>query len=112
LWPASAEGGGCGRFAEFVEWPSAAAPERASFNVCAAAPAMFVAALRELTAGARAAGRPLAVHPITNDDEVDMCHVLFVAASSPVPVSAIMRRAESKPILTVGEEAGFLERGG
>ena len=100
------------RFAEFVEWPSTAGPDRASFNVCAAAPATFVTALRELTAGARAAGRPLAVHQITNDDEVDTCHVLFVAASSPVPVSAIMRRAESKPILTVGEEAGFLERGG
>ncbi len=40
------------------------------------------------------------------------CHLLFVTASERRNLPSILRAVEGRPVLTVGEAAGFLEKGG
>lgn len=99
------------KFAQFVEWPSDALAGRQTLDLCVATDGGAERDLDALVAGERVSGRPLVVRRITQDGEVDRCHLLFLPASdgSHAP---LLRRASVRPIVTVGDEPAFLDHGG
>jgi hypothetical protein len=100
------------KFPEFTEWPNDALAGRKTIDLCVARPNPFGAALAELVAGETAHGRPFAVREVTGAEAIDTCHVLFVSAAPPATRKALLSRATSRPALTIGDYAGFLDEGG
>jgi hypothetical protein len=94
-------------FTKFVEWPPEALPAGQPLVICVAAPSPFETSLEETIAGEALEGHSLATRVVT--DPIG-CHVLFVPHT--VAAGPMLRAVAGKPILTVGESEGFLERGG
>jgi hypothetical protein len=95
---------------QFVEWPAApAAASNPPFTFCVAPPNPFGPALAELIAGETLNGRPYAIREVDRDDVLGSCHVLYVPANGR---ATLLARVENRPVLTIGEAAGFLDRGG
>lgn len=95
-------------FMQFVAWPEEAFRNQRTFNLCVVGAERFGTALRALM-GERAEEREIRVQPLERAAQARAlnCHLLFIAAghgTDPVGVE--------RGMLTVGETAGFLERGG
>ena len=97
------------RFAQFVEWPSAALDKRPAVEYCVWRPNPFGRVLHELVAGETLAGRPIVVREPAPSEPISSCHVLFVHGAA---VPAVLDRVGQQPILTVGESPRFLDDGG
>jgi hypothetical protein len=98
------------QFTRFVRWTTAA-PDR-PLALCVAGQAAYIEALKKTVAGESIDGRPLAVRPIRRPDEVTGCDVLFIGASAKDALDPLLAAASGKPILTVSDSPGFLDRGG
>lgn len=97
---------------QFVDWPATSLTGRQALDVCVAAPAAFGVDLRALVAGESVKGRPLVVRDVRSDAQIDACHVLFMPAAPKGERRALLSRASSRPILTVGDDPEFLKEGG
>lgn len=98
------------RFPQFVTWPPASTTDRNSLEICVAAGPATAAALRDLTSGESLNGRPFVVRENPAVQSLQSCHVLMVSGG---PSSrAVMTRAATLPILTVGDSETFLDDGG
>ncbi len=99
------------KFPQFIEWPPAALDGRGTLDLCVAPPDPFGADLDELVAGESIGERKLTVRRLAHDQDLAGCQVLVVAGA----VSsrrAILQRAATMPILTVGDDPRFLDEGG
>jgi YfiR/HmsC-like len=97
-------------FLQFVEWP----PEALGGDtilVCVFGEDNFGAALREIV-GETVRGRAIAVRQFSEPEGLEACHVVFVSASERSREPRVLRRLAGRPVLTVGETAGFIEHGG
>ncbi len=56
--------------------------------------------------------KPVRIRQLNRIDEVAGCHLLFIGESESRNVSEILAFIKGKPILTVGETRGFLEKNG
>jgi hypothetical protein len=100
-------------FTHFVEWPARAFPDAETpFRLCVLTPDPFGDALREVTAGERAAGRELHVRTIDSAADAKGCQVVFVPADRDSAVVRDLPGVGDGLVLTVGERADFLDRGG
>jgi hypothetical protein len=98
------------KFLQFVEWP----PETftgGTILICVFGKDNFGAALRDM-AGATVRGRTVAVRDVRESEDLETCHVAFVSASERRRERRVLQRLAGRPVLTVGETAGFAERGG
>lgn len=100
------------KFPEFTEWPSAVLDRRGALAICVVSPSPLGAALAEFTAGEALRGRPMQVREVGAATDVDTCHVLFVPRQSEAGGKALLARARTRPILTIGESPAFLDEGG
>lgn len=99
------------RFPQFVEWPASAVDGRPTVELCALEPGPLPRALEELASGEAIGGRALAVRVVRAGRGVDGCHVLFVNGPE-AERRAALRQVATRPVLTVGDTAGFLGEGG
>ena len=53
----------------------------------------------------------MVVREISNLDEIEGCHMLFIAHSSPYELDEILARTAGRPVLTISESDGYAERG-
>ncbi|MGH7544657.1 MAG: YfiR family protein, partial [Gemmatimonadota bacterium] len=100
-------------FAQFVEWPpeAFAGPDTPLvIGVLGADP--FEGFLDRTVLGEELRGRPFQVRRYRSADEITTCHILFIGARDGERVEQILRRLATRPILTVGDEDRFTERGG
>ena len=99
------------KFPQFAEWPPSAFTGRKNFELCVATPNPFGDSLQALAISEPVMGLPVAVRLVTGAPTIDTCHVLFVPtrAGGRKP---LLDRARTLPILTVGEDGGFLDSGG
>jgi hypothetical protein len=100
------------KFPQFAEWPESALNNSKTFNLCVARPNPFGRALDALIAGEALRGRPLVARDITDPQAIDACQLLFVPALPASERKALLARAATRPILTVGDYEGFLDEGG
>ena len=98
-------------FARLVEWPSGAEPVGAvSIAVLGADP--FGASLEHAVGGKRVGRQLVRVSRAREAAEVASHTVLFVAASEMPEWARIRQELAGRPVLTVGDAPGFVERGG
>ena len=92
-------------FVKFVEWP---AQQSSVLTICVAGRNPFGTVLEELVRGEVVSGRRLESRVIPGPEPG--CHALFVPQGANTP--AYLQAVRGQPILTIGEERGFIESGG
>lgn len=97
------------RFPQFVTWPPVSTSGRNTLEICVAGSAT-AGALRDLTSGESLNGRQFVVRENPAEQSLQSCHVLMVAGRQ--QSRAMMARAATLPILTVGDSETFLDDGG
>jgi hypothetical protein len=93
-------------FVRLVEWPPGAGA--GPVVICVARANPFGSALEETVRGESVAGRAIAVRVIPQP--ADDCDVLFIPAQA--AARDYLRAVDGEPVLTVGESADFIQRGG
>lgn len=100
-------------FARFVEWPADAFQSPTSPLIIGVVGANEMAeVLPRVVATQTAQGRPIEVRPLQPADDPTPCQVLFVGRSVGDAAEGILKSAQKRPVLTVGETDGFNTLGG
>ncbi len=100
------------KFPEFTEWPTEATDSQSTIDLCIAAPNPFGDALERLVAGETLRGRAFRIREVGTPADLAGCRMLFVPAESGRRGYALLTAARRQPVLTVGEDDGFLDEGG
>jgi hypothetical protein len=99
-------------FAKFVEWPTGSVQASSdSVELCVLGPDPFGPLLDGTVKGRTAGGRPITVRRANRVEEMDGCHIAFVA-SAPAERARALAALGSQPVVTVGESARFADQGG
>lgn len=100
-------------FAQFVDWPTSAfAGTNAPLVVGVLnAPSIYQAVL-EITRGETVRGHPFEVRLVRTAAEAARTHVLYVPPEEAGVWPACREAVRSRPVLTVGDAAGFAREGG
>jgi hypothetical protein len=72
----------------------------------------FLEVLEATVAGRTVGSRRIVVKRVGGTDDLRGCHILFVGRAQDDNAGALLARAKQMQVLTVGESAGFTERGG
>jgi hypothetical protein len=102
------------RTAKFIEWPASAfAGPNSAFVVCVVGDNISAAAafraLESKTIGTRA----VSVRRITGDMlDLRQCHTAYFPSDAADQIAYVADKLQSAPVLTVGDNKGFVERGG
>jgi hypothetical protein len=100
-------------FAQFVQWPSEALPEKntpLTIGILGEDP--FGKSLDEIVANESVAGHKLLVRRLQRVSQADSCHILFVSSSEKGRLDQILARVKRRSVLTVGETKQFAQRSG
>lgn len=100
-------------FCRFIDWPDIAftsPSEPLIIGVLGNDP--FGSLLDEAVQGEHFRGRPIQIEHYRSPHEIGHCHLLFVTGPETARMSEILAATAGKSIVTVGENEGFLERGG
>lgn len=97
----------------FVTWPdSAFKSATAPFEIGVLGTSPFESYLDRQTSGKQVGEHPIRVRYVASETELAGCHVVFIAASRQPTLQSVLKLFEGKPVLLVGEEPGFAEKGG
>ena len=99
------------KFGQFVQWPADPAPGRSTFELCLSPNQPFGRSVELLAQDSRMQNLAVAVREVTRPDMLGGCRVLYLGRPTAVN-NRLLDRARQLPILTVGEDPGFLGRGG
>ena len=94
------------RFPEFVEWPTPAT-DRRPLSLCLSPAHPFGQNVKD-SVSAQPRARRIVVHELRDRESVRTCDVIYVA---PADLSILDETADL-PILTVGDQPNFCQRGG
>lgn len=98
-------------FAKFVKWPDDA-PARPAFVVTVLGDDPFGPVLDRTFAGKTILDMPVEVRRATSLAVAREAHLLFVSASEGPRLDEVMAALEGSAVLTVGDAADFVDRGG
>jgi hypothetical protein len=97
----------------FVEWPTSAyADSQARTVLCILGQDPFGNSLKTLEQKKDAAGRPVSIRQLKNENGIRDCHVLYISSSERKNVAQILTRLNGSSVLTVGEMSQFAVQGG
>jgi hypothetical protein len=96
----------------FVEWPSNPEVPDKPFRVCVAPDYRITFPLSEELRGVTVKGRKIDVQMIRKEDSLKNCQVLFIGSTEPKLRAKLLESVKGTQMLTVGNDAGFLEAGG
>lgn len=100
-------------FAKFVEWPEGLlGPVETPFAFCLLGESALDEPLEEAVRGKHVRGRPAVVHRASDLADLGGCRILFVGRSEAGRLSEIVAALRDRPVLTVGDHAGFVGAGG
>lgn len=99
-------------FAKFVEWPAQALPADAPVVVGVAGDLDLAAVVRETLRNKSVQGHGFEVRYFPPNENLSLCHILFVASHEKLHVQRILHVAQDAPTLTIGEIRGFSDWGG
>jgi hypothetical protein len=100
-------------FAKFVEWPAGSAQaDSDSVALCVLGTDPFGPLLDSTVVGRTAGGRPVTVRRANRVEEMEGCHIAFVASGPAERMRGALASLGSQPVVTVGESARFGEQGG
>src|SRR5690606_3286419 len=97
-------------FMKFTAWPEQRTPDARTLTLCATDGHPLAGQLHELEGrDVRGLGVRL-VHHTGND--VQPCDVVFVTEADAPTLQALQRATAARPVLTISDRAGFIDRGG
>jgi len=96
----------------FVEWSFAPANPGESFRVCVAPDYRLTFPISEELRDLKVNGRTVAVRMVGKQDSLKNCQLLFIGSPEPKMRAKFLESVKGTQILTVGDDAGFLEAGG
>jgi len=97
----------------FVTWPpDAFAGATDPVRVCVVGTDPFGRLLDRAIEGGTANRRPIVANRIANPNDIAACHLVFLPGGNTERIDRAVRAAAQHPVLTVGETADFLRRGG
>jgi hypothetical protein len=102
------------RFTRFIDWParSSAHDGNGPFDICVAGTNPFGDYLAELARDVKKIKhKTVRIRYVKKDEELQTCHVLFIASSEANHLSVILDKTSDSPVLTVGDTPGFAEKG-
>lgn len=100
-------------FTQFVEWPQHAFAEvRSPVVVGVLGNDPFSTYLDQIVKGEQMNGHPLVIKRYRRVEEIESCHILFISQSEQYRLRRVLNKLQGRPILTVGDMAGFAEAGG
>lgn len=100
------------RFVDFVEWPNGALGAASeSFRICVYGKDPFGDALDELANLTRLKDRTVKIVRTQRAQALRNCHLLFISKSQRHDLDALLEQLGDAPTLTVGDTAGFSQRG-
>jgi hypothetical protein len=101
------------RITRFLTWPKAVSEEQTTipFVIGILGENPFGTALHELYADRHIKKRPIKVRELTSLEGANQCHILFICRSEEERLAEILKVTRGKPILTIGDTAGFAELG-
>jgi uncharacterized protein DUF4154 len=100
-------------FAQFVDWPpDAFATSESPFIIGVLGEDVFGGLLDAAVQGEAINSRPLTVRRFKRVEEIDACHILFIAPSESSQLDHILQALGDRSILTVSDTPGFIVHGG
>lgn len=98
-------------FANFVEWPRSTLADTSSIVIGILGEDPFGQAFAPFK-DRTIKGRSLRIIHSKLLQELPFCHILFISSSEEKNLAQIFQYLGDRPVLTVGESAGFAQRGG
>lgn len=100
-------------FAQFVLWPETAFTNTDEpFRIGVLGDNPFGKALEEIVHGEKIQGRPIEIVESSSAEKMAGCQIVFVSKAQLPRFGSISSKLDSKPVLTVSEDTGFIQRGG
>jgi hypothetical protein len=99
-------------FTKFVEWPPSALAANRPFHVCLAAGAAAIGEIENMMRGEAVRERPVQVIARAAADSPAACHLFYFGTEESERAARALATLKRSPVLTVGEGAAFIERGG
>jgi len=100
-------------FTRFVDWPPSAFPNAsAPLVIGVLGENRFGSYLSETVADERVGGHPVLIQYYDHPEEIQNCHILFIALPDPQKAEQVISAIKGKSMLTIGESPDFLKRGG
>ena len=100
------------KFTRFIEWPqsvSGKSPDNFVIGVLGDTP--ITTYLNQLAKKRRIKGKNVLVKVITDFNQINRCHILFISRRNKNQVGFIVNRTRNKSILTISESRGSAKRG-
>ncbi|HET9474092.1 MAG TPA: YfiR family protein [Steroidobacteraceae bacterium] len=99
-------------FGQFVEWPAEAySSANAPFVIGVVGRDPFGKTLDDVVRGESLAGRQFVVRRFKDADDIDSCHILFIARSETARLAQALDAARGRNVLTVTDIEGAERRG-
>ncbi len=99
-------------FARYVTWSASPADSGTDLPICVAGDASVTETVSNVIGGKTLDGRRVSVHQTRGLADAGHCRVLFVTRTADLGDSAVATSMTRAGLLTVGEDADFLTRGG
>ncbi|MCP4039821.1 MAG: YfiR family protein [bacterium] len=100
-------------FARFIDWPEGSALATAdTFQICIIGRDPFLGTIDRTVADKTVYGREFLVARHDGDADISACHIVFVGSSDTEEIRKVLSRADSLPVLTVGDADRFVRLGG
>lgn len=100
-------------FAQFVLWPESVFTNAAQpFQIGILGENPFGKALEETVKGETIKGHPIVVVESSRVEKLAGCQIIFVTKSAAAHPDDIFQKLDSRPVLTVSEDPGFIQHGG
>jgi hypothetical protein len=99
------------RFTRFVDWPAGTLRPDGQFVVCIQGSGETADNLFALANARRFKDRMCEVRRVHPGSNLGGCHLLYIAASEEPRLPAVLAEVAGKPVLTVGDAAGFGAKG-
>jgi len=98
---------------KYVDWPATAfATTNSPVVIAVLGETKVTDELEKIIVDRIVNGRPIVLKQFAAGDDSSGCHILFVAAAEPRLTPNLLAKLKERSVLTVGESADFLERGG
>lgn len=99
-------------FGKFVQWPSPNEADAQPFSICILGQDNVGKKLDDTIAGETIQGRKIVAMRLSSADAAEQCQIVFIGSSEDTRLTRDLETLREKPVLTVGSNPEFLERGG
>ncbi len=102
-----------GYLPNYIKWPTSIAEDKSGFfNMCVLGENTFKDFLKQLYGNKSIKNKPVKIYYFDDISDSLHCHLLFISISERKIISEILTFIKDKPILTISEIRGFVDKQG